>query len=125
MASRRITPLSAAGVSSLLGGLAAALIGTSAGAAVIVEIEVKADSQSRLSRPAYDKTFRVVASAGFLNHDLGIGIIANPTVVNANDDRDFALHQDREPNSTLYSNHVPDPASSTVYFRFDVPTVVD
>jgi hypothetical protein len=101
-----------------------ALAGSPVDAASIVEIEVKANSQSTLSRPAIDNTYHVEAAGGVLNINLGIGIIANPVFLSANDHTDFALHQDSQPNSTFYSNYVPDAESSTVYFHFDVPAIV-
>jgi PEP-CTERM motif len=116
----RLCPYSACALVAAALGLAS----SPANAVSIVEIEIKPNSQSTLSRPAIDNTYRVEAVGGVLNINLGIGIIANPTFLSANDHTDFALHQDSQPNSTYYSNYVPDAESSTVYFRFDAPAIV-
>lgn len=92
--------------------------------AAITEISIPTNSQIA-SRPLIDNTWKVTSQGGTLSTTLGIGIIANPTWISANDHTDFSLHQNQDLGSQPYpAPHVPPAAASTVTYTFDRPTVV-
>jgi len=110
-------------VSSILLASTLMLVSTPVYARSIIGISIPVNSQSHLSRPAADNVFSAVVSGGVLNINLGIGIIVNPTYPLPGEN--FALHQDQQVFSTPYiAAWRPDPATSTVTFTFDTPTVV-
>jgi hypothetical protein len=100
------------------------LCATNNGDASIIEISVPESSQAN-SRPAIDGVWDAVAVGGVLDIDTGIGLIVNPIFVSANDQSDFALHQNAALGSPAYvAGYIPDPQASTVVYHFDQSTIV-
>lgn len=93
-------------------------------AASIIRVSIAANSQAN-SRPSIDDVYDVQAQGGVFNDNLGIGLIINPVYVAANDQADFALHQNGNLfGPSVYGGFVPNPNTSSVYYTFDHATIV-
>src|SRR5438552_3636859 len=61
--------------------------------AAIIEVSIPEGSQNPFCRPSYDSIWTVTTPPFPFNDQSGIGIIVKPAFVAANDDHDFAMHQ--------------------------------
>ena len=113
-------------VSTMTVVLAAMLMQAASLHGAILEISIPEHSQNSYCRPSYDNVWRVAAPPFPLDTSSGIGIIIKPTFVAANDDHDFALHQNNsiQPSPIYIAPYVPNPSTVTVTYKFDRPQVV-